>query len=457
VSTGYPILVLSLQVMLALPLLRQFGRFLVDPRELCSPLTVVAGGFVGLYVASYYFTSDHDRDAFLTVDGYFTLLLLAVLAEYALWAGFVLGSAVATRRELPFHRPTVCRYGVALIGAGLAARAVFIQKSGGFLAFFGAPHGAGGIWADTSAYLYALSTLMFPAMCLLGGMWVRDGLPGALPRVAFLGGLLYCAFEAFVFGNRGDTIRLFLLLLLPPLFLARRLHVSRRSILMATAGALSVVLLFPYLREALYLGAEKSLVEAVSDVFAEPTVSLDPAKVTGQELFYAAALVAGTRERGIYDYGYTCIYPFINLVPRAWWPDKPYFRDWSIQPQLVKQSAGWTVAGGAATTGVADAFSSFSWFSLIVWLLGGWWGGMTWRRATTTNSVIDVACLWAFLMIAVFFVTQGYIAAWHAWLFHMVPIWFLGLLMPAMAARPDLGRCNLAPHQGRSGLPAPAP
>lgn len=136
-STGYPILVLSLQVMLALPLLRQFGRFLVDPRELCSPLTMVAGGFVGLYVASYYFTSDHDRDAFLTVDGYFTLLLLAVLAEYALWAGFVLGCAAATRRELPFHRPTVCRYGVALIGAGLAARAVFIQKSGGFLAFFG--------------------------------------------------------------------------------------------------------------------------------------------------------------------------------------------------------------------------------------------------------------------------------------------------------------------------------
>jgi hypothetical protein len=293
VSTGYPILVLSLQVMLALPLLWQFGRFLVDPRELCSPLTVVPGGFVGLYVASYYFTSDHDRDAFMTIDGYFNLLLLAVLAEYAVWAGFVLGCAAATRRELPFHQPTVCWYAVALIATGLAARAVFIQKSGGFLAFFGAPHGAGGIWVDTSAYLYALSTLMFPAMCLLGGMWVRDGLPGALPRVAFCAAFLYSAFEAFVFGNRGDTIRLFLLLLLPPLFLARRLHVSRRSILTATAVALGVVLLFPYLREALYLGAEKSLVQAVSDVFAEPTVSLDQSKVTGQELFYAAALVEG--------------------------------------------------------------------------------------------------------------------------------------------------------------------
>jgi hypothetical protein len=99
VSTGYPILVLSLQVMLALPLLRQFGRFLIDARELCSPKTVVAGSFVGLYLASYYFTSDHDRDAFMTIDGYFNLLLLAVLAEYAVWAGVVLGCAAAADRH----------------------------------------------------------------------------------------------------------------------------------------------------------------------------------------------------------------------------------------------------------------------------------------------------------------------------------------------------------------------
>ena len=76
---------------------------------------------------------------------------------------------------------------------------------------------------------------------------------------------------------------------------------------------------------------------------------------------------------------------------------------------------------GAATTGVADAFLAFSWFSIAVWLAFGWWGGVIWARATTTDSVIDVASLWAFLVIAVYFVSQGYHAAWHAWLFHMVP------------------------------------
>jgi hypothetical protein len=62
-----------------------------------------------------------------------------------------------------------------------------------------------------------------------------------------------------------------------------------------------------------------------------------------------------------------------------------------------------------------------------------------WARATGTGNVIDVARLWAFLVIAVYFVNQDYIAAWHAWLFYMVPIWFLNLVMATMAGRPGLG------------------
>jgi hypothetical protein len=51
-SVAHQILILTLQILLVLPLLWQLGRFLIDPRELFSPKTVVAGGFVGLYVAS---------------------------------------------------------------------------------------------------------------------------------------------------------------------------------------------------------------------------------------------------------------------------------------------------------------------------------------------------------------------------------------------------------------------
>jgi hypothetical protein len=448
-----------LQGLLILPLLWQLGRFLIDPRELFSPKTVVAGGFVGLYVASYYFVDGHDRDAFLTADGYLGLLLVAVLACYGFWAGFILGSGAATPRRHPFHQQTAVWYATALIGIGFAGQAAFIAKSGGFLAFYGAPHGAGGAWADTSAYLHSLSNFMFVAMCLLCAMLVRDGLPGWLPRTVFLAALLYSAFHAFVFGSRGDTIRLFLLLLLPPLFLAGRLRVRRSTVLLATTVVLSAVLLFPHLRESVHVGAEKSLVRAVADVFAEDAVSLDPSKITGLELFYAAAVVEAASAQSAYHHGFGWIYPFVNLVPRALWPDKPYRRDWSIsEPRLVQQHAGWTVAGGAAATGVADAFLAFSWFSIAVWLAFGCWGGVIWARATTTASVLDLASLWAFLVIAVYFVTQDYVAAWHYWLFCMVPIWFLSGLMATVVVTPELGRAFLSARAPAApGMRHPAP
>jgi hypothetical protein len=459
-SVAHQILILTLQILLVLPLVWQIGRFLVNPRELFSPKTVVAGGFVGLYVASYYFVDGHDRDAFLTVDGYLSLLLVAVLACYAFWTGFILGRGARAPRERPCHGQTVRWYAIALIGIGFVSQAAFIAKSGGFGAFYGAPHGAGGVWAGTSAYLYALSGLMFPAMCLLCAIFVREGVPGLLAPLTFLAALAYGAFQAFAFGNRGDTIRLFLMLLLPPLFLAGRLHVRRRSVLLATTVALTAVLLFPHLREALHPGAEKSLVQVVSEVFVDDAISLGHSKVTGHELFYAAAVVEAASEQQTHDYGFAWIYPFINLVPRAWWPDKPYAADWSInQPGLVRLHAGWIVADGAASTGIADTFLGFSWLSLVVWLAFGWWGGVTWARATTTNSVTDVAYLWAFLVIAVYFVTQGYHAAWHACLYYMIPIWFLSFLVPTMAGRPEVGQVTFASARAHTArkLRAPAP
>jgi hypothetical protein len=457
-SSAHQFLICVLQLLLVVPLVWQLGRFLSDPRELFSPKTVVAAGFVGLYVASYHVVDRHDRDAFLTVDGYLGLLLLAVLACCAFWTGFIFGCGAATPRQHPFHEPTARWYAIALIGIGFAGQAAFIAKSGGFLVFYGAPHGTAGVWADSSAYLHSLSTLMFVAACLLWAISVRQGVAGWSAAIALLAALLYSAFHAFVFGSRGDTIRLFLLLLLPPLFLAGRARVPRRTIMLATTAALTAVLLFPHLRDAVYLGAEKSLVQAVSDVFAEPTVSLDPAKGTGQELFYAAGVLEAAAEQGTYHYGFGWAYPFVNLVPRAWWPDKPYRRDWSIDEfRFVQQHAGWAVGYGAAPTGVADAFLGFSWFSIVVWLAFGWWGGVIWARATTTDSVIDVASLWAFLMIAVYFVSQDYIAGWHAWLFHMVPIWFLNLVVAPLAGRLHVAQARSARMQTAPMLRAPSP
>jgi hypothetical protein len=65
---------------------------------------------------------------------------------------------------------------------------------------------------------------------------------------------------------------------------------------LATGVALSAVLLSPHVRDAVHLGAEKSLAQAVSDVFIDEAVSLGHSKVTGHELFYAAAVVEAASE-----------------------------------------------------------------------------------------------------------------------------------------------------------------
>jgi hypothetical protein len=431
-SGAYQFLIYFLQLLLVLPLLWQLCRFAHDARELFSPNTLVAGGFVGLYVVSYYTLTEHDRDAFLTHEGYTKLLLLAVLACCAFFLGVSVGRGETTAiPRRPFHRGWACAYSLALIALGFAGLVAFVHKSGGFWAFYSAPHGTAGAWADTSAYLYALPKLMFPAAFILYAVFVRYGLLSPLVRLVLLITLAYIAFHAVVFGNRGDTIRLFLLFVLPPLFLAGRFRVRRPTVLLCTAVALSAVLLFPYLRDALHLGAETGVVEATADVFGGgDAVHLGTDKSSGHELFFAAGLVEAASNEQVYDVGLSWLYPFVNLIPRAWWPDKPYGAQWSINSvELVQQHADWTVMYGAAATGVANAFLNFSWFSIAVWLTLGWWGGRFWRSATSTNGVIAVAYLWAYLVIITYFVTQGYGAAWHAWLFFMLPIWFVSLLM----------------------------
>jgi hypothetical protein len=422
----YLLLIYTLQLLLMLPIAERVYRFACDPGEIVSPLTLIVTAFCYLYVAGYYTAASEELATYTTPAALFRLMMLAVLAYYAYILGFAMGLRTPTAKSRPFCYGWSCWYAMALIAAGFAGQLVLTQKFGGFIAFYSEPHGRAADWEQVSAYLYSLPRLMFPGAFLLYAALVRYGLPGVLPRIGVFATLAFYGFQTYVFGNRGDTMRLFLLFVVTPMLLRGRVRLSHFTVLAAAAIALSAVVLFPFLREAVHLGSEKSVVQAMEDIVSDEPVDLDHRMDSGRELFLAAALVDAVSKASLYDLGRYWLYPFVNLVPRFFWPDKPYAFDWSvgIYNLLPVYHPGWILYPGIFPTGVADTFVRFSWFGVLAWFIFGWWGGRLWSNAMTTRGIIEAGYLWAYLMIICHFVAQDFFAGWHAWLFYMVPVWW---------------------------------
>jgi len=424
-----------LWVLLTIPVVGQLRRIWKDPREVLSPLAVVTMGFFFLYVVAYFALDARSKAELLSNDGYLLVLTLACASWLFFYIGYRLASVPSRARfpALDLQRTEVIAF-LYIVTAGLGW-AVFLDRSGGFAAYYGSPHGAAGAWAETSAYIYTLRMLFFPALYLLIALHLQAK-PSPIGTVLMAGVACFLLADAWWQGSRGTWIRLLVVALVATILLDLTRKVLRKRALIIPPIVVALIVLTPYIRSAMHLGAERSVLTAVEEVLGEVNPLAGSAPGEGNELVYASALVSSAATTNTLDYGYQWIYPVIAFVPRFWWPDKPLSPDWSIDyRELVFSRQGWLVAPGAAPTGLADAFLRFSWFSPLVWLFLGLWGAPLWSTSKTGQHPADVGYLCAYHIGLVYMITQSFEAAFYGWAFFVGPILVWATLTTAQLPR----------------------
>jgi hypothetical protein len=387
-----------------------------SPYEALSPMTFVIVGFFWLYVVEYFSLDPWSRTIYLSETGYLRVLLLASIAIMTFWIGF-------RRPFLP--KPSAIRLketplkvlGIVLIALGSAGWMYFLTLSGGYYTYYSAPHGAAGAWESTSAYLYGTILLLFPgSFILLALLYNRRLVVSSL--LALLWSLGFIVLDAWLAGQRSSWLRLGILLGVFTLFLKRPDNQSKAvaSLLGITAA---IVLVTPYIREGTHLGAELRVGELILEALQIGFSEGGP----GYEVIFASALIESASEQGIMDYGYHWLHPLVNIIPRLWWPEKPYVSEFSISyDELLWQSFGWVTEKGSVPTGIADAFLRFSWLSPVVWYFLGLMGRRIYSTAREYPDVVTTGYLTAYLYGLLHVITQEFINAFYAFFYMAAPL-----------------------------------
>jgi hypothetical protein len=397
-----------------------------DVSELISPVTILTAGFFWMYVIGYWTLDPMTSERYLSKAGYTKVLVLAILTVAAFWCG-ARSSKPPTRRGRETPQNLASALGAALIVLGGVVWMYFVSLSGGFSEYYSAIHGSAGVWTQTTAYIYCAVYLLFSGCAVLA--WVQAQGRLGLPGLALLGGAVgYLIFDAWMTGSRGYVLRLGLLFCVYLLFwrrpqVARTGRSGRSQMLVVTILVLLPVLfvVLPLFRSASHLGAEHSLVDAL--VAVVETATLRKEAGPGHEVVFAAGLVQAAWEQNAIDYGYLWLHPLVNVVPRIWWPEKPYVAEFSFDEfLLIGSNFGWMPTDGAAPTGLADAFVRFSWLSPLVWVLFGWMGARLFQRARLRRDLKSVSYFFCYLVGLSYMVTQGFTAAVYATLFMALPL-----------------------------------
>ncbi len=402
-----------------------------DQMELLSPLTFVVCGFFWLYVVGYVALEPWSKALYLSEAGYVKVVALASLSAKAFGIGF--------RRAKPWtpssqglNRTLLRHMSLVLIAVGALGWAYFLSLSGGFVAFYGSLHGAGGAWEATTAYVYATVYFLFAGTLLLLSLRPDRHLTPFAFTILLLT-LSFLIFDAWVTGTRGDWLRLVVIFGVYHLLLRRR-RLPKLVLASLILGVVVLLVLTPYLRSVSYIGAEGSLGGALATAL-EPERGIRAAG-RGNELVFAAALVQAAWEQGAMDYGLYWLHPFVNVIPRIWWPEKPYVAEFSVPVEaLLWRSFGWVQATGAAPTGLADAFLRLSWASPIIWFLLGVLGGKLFKRVRLCPDLRSAGYLTAYLIGLIYAIVQDFTAAIYASMYVGVPLYIAYALSSQAVAK----------------------
>ncbi len=407
------------------------------PEAALDPRLFVWVLFTLLYILPYW-SAGEEIDHLFTENQYRYFLVLAMASGCA----FEIGALHALMKRRAADKPTPSaptldgsRYLLAALtvtSVGAAAYLYFIAASGGWVSYY-AGHGLGA-YEQVSGYVYEMRYFLFAGLLLFLLARKASG-PNPLIDAATLATAAYLLFDAWFTNQRGSWIRLVIIFLAAycydPKARARSSGRRRSALPLVIVGTIAagLIVVTPYLRGQTAIG-ETSLrqqLDAVSALFSDMekirTMSAGSTVDEGNELAVAVGSTAARERVGAVDYGRKWLFPILNFIPRAWWPDKPTWHDYSLSTaQTMRESGSWEPAPGAAETGVADAGYRFGRLAPIFWALLGMFLMDRYLRAgrQDAQSLANYACL---LIGFIYFVTQNMLPFVNFYLFMWLPIW----------------------------------
>lgn len=387
---------------------------------------------MGLYVYDFLRMPANVRWYFVTSEEYSTLLLFSGIFVLIVMAGESAGrrfGASSSRQCVHVERPRLyLQIAVLLFGVGAVAMAAFISQSGGFAAKYSAVHGAGANF--TTAYLYRLPLSLFTAVFVFMVHRLSGRKMTTTLKILMIFGALFLFFDAFTQGKRGNTIR-FILLTVVPFYLYGYLTRARQLPALVLLGVALVFLNFlPYLRQATSLATIGNFGEMLrrlpelvdkSDRAGGPAVLLE-----GKHAIFAANTLQGGVNIYEPNYGERWIFPIVNLIPRAIWPDKPSRYDMGTSTyQIFESSDTFFIPSGSHTGGMVESFLEWGYLVVGFWFLFGCIGGYLLKRARRVQGYFTSTMLFGYYSFYVQFLLQDTVAGILFWMFTVGPFLFL--------------------------------
>jgi hypothetical protein len=226
---------------------------------------------------------------------------------------------------------------------------------------------------EGSGYARDLGTLWLPGSVLMIQVMVRN----PRLRMAALCGLILALVPPInrflVYGQRGDTARLALLLLC--FYMTRGKRPSKGLFIGAAVGLAILLSSLTATRNLVANGEATNRITALLQVGPKFFTTAPEELSGGEEYVYGTVATEHAREVGSWGYAAAVTYvPLIHTLPHEFFPWKfDYFYmhtnyDW---PE-IRSMFGIQIANGSAPTGIADLFIDQWWFSLITWFLLGY-------------------------------------------------------------------------------------
>ena len=398
-----------------------------------------------LYVFDYLRMPVDARDLFISAKNYASLILFMGLFVSLTLLGDLFGTSFAKRKlaraslhgQKPDSKRFYLRLGIALFLIGSLAMAAFISTSGGFTVKYSAVHGSASNFS--TAYLYRLPISLYTAcFILLVSKFKFKNVPLAVLLV-IAACLAFLLFDAVTQGKRGDLIR-YALLIIIPLFLFGHLRKTRQVPAILAIGCLALFLNYaPYLRQATSLGTLGNfdqVLKSLPDVTDKSREARIRISQEGKHVVFASNALAGAVEYNQPNYGYRWMFPFINLVPRAIWPDKPSRYDMGYTTyDMLADDSPFSMPSGSHTGGMVESFIEWGYFVLPIWFLFGLTGGYLLETSTRSRSIHSCVLLFGFYNFYVHFLLQDTVAGILFLMYSLGPYFALRLILSLAPTR----------------------